>query len=71
MDLPDFTYFINVNILGSQCAHSTNDLVYYVDLKMTDRWVETCSLCINTKIVLTYIINFITILLPHHEFYVT
>ena len=28
-------YFIAVNILGSQSAHSTNDLVY-VDLKMTD-----------------------------------
>ena len=29
-------YFINVHILGSQCAHSTNDLVCYVGLKMTD-----------------------------------
>ena len=27
-------YFINVNIFGSQCAHSTNDLVCCVDLKM-------------------------------------
>jgi len=34
-NLPDFTYFIKVNILGSQCAHSTSDLIY-VDLKMTD-----------------------------------
>jgi len=41
---PDFMYFINVNILGSQCAHSTNDLVCYVGLKMTDWRVETCSL---------------------------
>ena len=49
-------YFINVNILGSQCAHSTNDLVCYVGLKMTDRWVETC---INKKTVLTYIVNLI------------
>ena len=32
----DFMYFINVNILGSQCAHSTNDVVCYVGLKMTD-----------------------------------
>jgi len=29
-------YFINVNIFGSQCAHSTNDLVCYVGLKMTE-----------------------------------
>ena len=29
-------YFTNVNIFGSQYAHSTNDLVCYVDLKMTD-----------------------------------
>ena len=29
-------YFINVSILGSQYAHSTYDLVCYVDLKMTD-----------------------------------
>ena len=36
-------YFINVNTLGSQCAHSTNDFVCHVGLKMTDRWVETCS----------------------------
>jgi hypothetical protein len=25
-------YFINVNILGPQCAHSTNDLVSYIGL---------------------------------------
>jgi len=31
-NLPDFMYFINVNILGSQCAQSTNDLVCYIDL---------------------------------------
>jgi len=37
-------YFIYVNILGSQCAYSTNVLVCYVGLKMTDWWVETCSL---------------------------
>jgi len=37
-------HFINVNILGSQSVHSTNDLVCYVGLKMTDWWVETCSL---------------------------
>jgi len=36
-------YFINVNILGSQYGHSTNDLVCYVGLKMTNWWVETCS----------------------------
>ena len=41
---PDFMYFINVNILRSQCAHSTSDLICYVGLKMTDWWVETCSL---------------------------
>ena len=35
-NVTDFMYFINVNILGSQCAHSTNDLVCYVGLKMTD-----------------------------------
>ena len=35
-NLPDFMHFIIVNILGSQCAHSTNDLVCHVDLKMTD-----------------------------------
>jgi len=29
-------YLINVNILGSQSAHSTNDLVCYVGLQMTD-----------------------------------
>jgi len=29
-------YFINVNILVSQCAHRTDDLVCYVGLKMTD-----------------------------------
>ena len=34
-NLPDFMYFIHVNILGSQCAHSTNDLV--------------CSVGLNTK----------------------
>ena len=34
--LPDFMYFINVNILGSQYAHGTNDLIFYVGLKMTD-----------------------------------
>jgi len=27
---------INVNILGFQCAHSTNELVCYVGLKMID-----------------------------------
>jgi len=27
---------VNVNILGSQCTHSTNDLVCYVALKMTN-----------------------------------
>jgi len=43
-NLPDFMYLINVNILGSQCAHRTSDLVCYVGLKMTDRWVETCIL---------------------------
>jgi len=43
-NLPDFMYFINVNILGSQCAHSTNDLICYVGRKMTDWWVESCSL---------------------------
>ena len=42
-------YFINVNILGSQCAPSTNDLVCYVGLKMTDWWVEHVALCINKK----------------------
>ena len=36
-------YFINVKILGSQCAHGTNDLVCYVGL----------------EVMLTYIINFI------------
>jgi hypothetical protein len=41
---PGFMYFINVNILGSQYTHSTNDLVCYVGLRMTDWWVETCSL---------------------------
>ena len=35
---------IIVHILGSQCAYRTNDLVSYVGLKMTDWWVETCSL---------------------------
>ena len=35
-NLPDFMYFINVNILGSQYAHNTNDLDCYVGLKMTD-----------------------------------
>ena len=34
--LPDFMYFINVNLLGPQCAHSTNESVCYVGLKMTD-----------------------------------
>jgi hypothetical protein len=29
-------YFISVDILGSQCTHSANDLVCYVGLKMTD-----------------------------------
>jgi len=43
-NLPDFMYLINVNILESQRAHSTNDLVFNVGLKMTDWWVETCSL---------------------------
>jgi len=37
-------YFINVKVLGSQRAHSTNHLVCYVGLMMTDWWVETCSL---------------------------
>jgi len=36
--------FININTMGSQCAHSTNALVCYVGLKMTDWWVETCSI---------------------------
>jgi len=27
---------VKVNILASQCAHSTNDLVCYVGLKITD-----------------------------------
>jgi len=58
-NLPKFMYLINVNILESQRAHSTNDLVCFVGMKMTDWWVETCSLCINKKVVLTYIINFI------------
>ena len=58
-NLPDFTYFINVNILGSQCAHSTNDLICCVALKMTDWWVETCNLMCNKKVSLTCIINFI------------
>ena len=31
-----FMYFINVNILESQCAHSTNDVVCHVGPKMTD-----------------------------------
>jgi len=30
--LPDFMYFIHVNILVFQCAHSTNHLVCYVGL---------------------------------------
>jgi len=35
-NLPVLMYFVNVNKKESQCAHSTNDLVCYVDLKMTD-----------------------------------
>ena len=35
-NLPDLLYSMNVNILGSHCAHSPNDLVCYVGLKMTD-----------------------------------
>jgi len=47
--LPRFYVFYNVNILGSQRAHSTNDLVCYVGLKMTHWWVETCSLCTDKE----------------------
>jgi len=36
ISLAVFMYFINVNILESQCAYSTNDLVCYVGLKMTE-----------------------------------
>jgi len=41
-------YFINVNILGSQCAHSTNDLVCNVGLKMIDG-SKHVALCINKE----------------------
>jgi len=42
-----YVHFTKLNIFGFQCAHSTNDLVCYVGLKMTDLLVETRSLCIN------------------------
>ena len=55
-------YFTNVNILGSQCAHSANDLVCYVGLKMT----ETQPYVLIENVVLTYIIN--NIIYPEEAF---
>jgi len=40
-------YFIIVNILGSQCAHSTIDLVCYVGLKRPTDGSKHVALCIN------------------------
>ena len=42
-------YFINVNILGSQCAHNINGLVCYVVMKMTTCGSKHVALCINKK----------------------
>jgi len=53
-------YFINVNVLGSQWAHNTNDLVCYVGLKMTDWWVETCNNNNNNNNIFIYRNWFVT-----------
>jgi len=44
-------------VLYAQCAHSTNDLVCYVGLKMTTD--KSKHVALSIKIVQTYIINFI------------